>query len=240
MATRYKISCMTVIAVLVFILAPNSNYGAAEDRRTTIAEQSLFTPGRNEGIYEKPDPVKTVKKADVSHLELYGTVILGDKRSALIYDNSQQKMDEAQKQDGNKRAGVYYLGDSLGGYVITAIEEKRVVLDYCGEKVTLTLREGKKPAQGDVTPLEEATAGQQERAPEREDRRDLSAVPNTPVTSPIMSQEEAEEIVEFSREILDDMQKGGQDSDHEAIEEKKEELRKMFMEKLESTQAENR
>ena len=48
-----------------------------------------------------------------------------------------------------------------------------------------------------------------------------------------MSPEEADEIVEYSKEILEDIEQGGENVDQGAIDLKKEELRKMFMEKLE-------
>jgi hypothetical protein len=59
---------------------------------------------------------KRSKRPDTSNLELFGTIIMGDKKSALIYDNSKQKIDNVQKQVKNKRAGVYYLGDTIGGF----------------------------------------------------------------------------------------------------------------------------
>jgi hypothetical protein len=235
-----KISCLTAIATLVLILAPASNHWAAEDPQGTISEQNPFSPGRNEGVPEKPDSGKISKKPDTSHLELYGTIILGDKKTALIYTH---KPGTGQQQDKNKRAGVYSLGDSIAGYVISAIEEKRVVLDYHGEKVTLTLREGKEPARGDYTPLEEEKPEPpvpakrkprvEEETPGKQDRKKPGSVPKAGIKSPIMSPEEAEEIVEFSKEILEDIEKGGKDVDQEAIEEKKEELRKRLIEKLE-------
>jgi len=229
MNTMCKIFCLTAITTLVFIFPPAAHHCGAEDPQPTISEQNQL----------KSDSAKKSKKADASHLELYGTVILGDKKSALIYDNTKQQ------QDKNKRAGVYYLGDSLGGYVISAIEEKRVVLDYKGEKVILTLSEGKKTTRGDYTPLEKKsvppTSGKRrpqvkEGTPGKEDREKADSAPKAEIKSPIMSPEEAGEIVEFSQEILDDMQKGGEDVDQAAIDAKKEELRKMFMEKLERSQ----
>jgi hypothetical protein len=220
----------------VFIFPPVSHHCAAEDPQPTISEQDQL----------KSDSAKKSKKADVSHLELYGTVILGEKKSALIFDNSKQRMDGVQEQDNNRRAGVYYLGDSIGGYVLSAIEEKRVILDYQGEKVTLTLSEGKEATTGEVTPLEEkkpgpATPPQQKAGGQGEKRKKsgtkkFSTEPVAPVDSPIMSPEEAEEVVEKSREILEDIKKNKGDVDQAAIDAKKEELRKLLMEKLEKQQ----
>ena len=158
-------------------------------------------------------------------------------------------MDGGQQQDQNKRAGVYYLGDSIGGYVISAIEEKRVVLDYKGEEVILTLSEGKTPARGDYTPLEKASeppastkakAGGQKEKPKKSGKGKYSTEPSAPVNSPIMSPEETEEVMEKSREILDDIKKNKGDVDQAAIDAKKEELRKLLMEKLEKQQEQDK
>ena len=89
MTTMCKISCLTAIATLVFIFPPASNHCAAEDPQPTISEQNPL----------KSDSAKKSEKADASHLELSGTVILGDKKSALIFDNSKQRMDGGQQQD---------------------------------------------------------------------------------------------------------------------------------------------
>jgi hypothetical protein len=118
------------------------------------------------------------------------------------------------------------------------------VLDYKGEKVVLTLSEGKKTTRGDYTPLEKKSVAptSEKRRPQvkegtgKEDREKADSAPKAEIKSPIMSPEEAGEIVEFSQEILDDMQKGGEDVDQADIDAKKEELRKMFMEKLERSQ----
>ena len=234
MTTMCKISCLTAIATLVFIFPPASNHCAAEDPQPTRSEQNQL----------KSDSAIKSKKADASHLELYGTVILGEKKSALIFDNSKQRMEGEQQQDKNKRAGVYYLGDSIGGYVISAIEEKRVVLDYKGEEVILTLSEGKKTTRGDYTPLEKASeppaSGKLTPRAEKGDREKPDSAPKAEIKSPIMSPEEAEEIVEYSKEILEDIEQGGENVDQGAIDLKKEELRKMFMEKLERAEETNK
>lgn len=240
MTTMYNISCVKVIATLVFVLVTASNHCAAENPPAVAAEQNLFRQDRGEGVTEKPDSEKMGKKPDTSHLELYGTVILGDKKSALIYTH-EQKTDKSQNQKRNKKAGVYSLGDSIGGYVISVIEEKRVVLDYQGEKVTLTLRKGKGPATGDVTTLEEeepepTKSSQRKVGVQEEKRKKSGSEPAAPMKSLIMSPEEAEEIVEFSEEILEDIRKSKGEVDRAAIDEKKEELKKRLMEKLEGKQ----
>lgn len=242
MTTMCNISCLKAITIFMFILTTASNHCAAEDPDAIISDQNLSRQDRSERVLEKSDSRKRGKKPDTSHLELYGTIILGDKKTALIYTHK-QKTDKGQQQDKNKRAGIYSLGDSIGSYVISAIEKRKVVLDYHGEKAILTLREGKESTRGDYTPLEEekseppASAKRNPRVkegtPEKQDREKPGSVPKAARRSLIMSPEEEEEIVRFSKEILEDIQEGGTDVDQEAIEGKKEELKKRLLEKLE-------
>ena len=243
MTTMCNISCLKAITIFMFILTTASNHCAEEDPDAIISDQNLSRQDRSERVLEKSDSGEMGKKPDTSHLELYGTIIMGDKKTALIHTHK-QKTDKGQQQDKNKRAGIYSLGDSIGSYVISAIEEKKVVLDYHGEKVILTLREGKESTQGDYTPLEEekseppAPAKRKPRVkegtPEKQDMEKPGSVPKAAVRrSLIMSPEEEEEIVRFSKEILEDIKEGGADVDQEAIEGKKEELKKRLLEKLE-------
>jgi len=242
MTTMCNISCVKAITLLVFILTTAATHCAAEDSDAIISDQNLFRQDRSGRVPEKSASGKMAKKPDTSHLELYGTIILGDKKTALIYTHT-QKTDKGQQQDKSKRAGIYSLGDSIGSYVISAIEKKKVVLDYHGEKAILTLRKGTDSTRGDYTSPEEeksepsAPAKRKPRVkegtPEKQDREKPGSVPKTAVKSPIMSSEEAEGIVAFSEEILEDIQEGGTDKDQKAIEEKKEELRKRLLEKLE-------
>ena len=240
MAIIRTISCLTALVTLLCIITVVPNQCRAEDPQPATAEKNLFKTDNDPGVSQKSDPSKKAKKADASHLELYGTVILGEKKSALIFDNSKQQMDGGKK----RRAGVYYLGDDIGGFVISAIEEKRVVLDYKGEEVILTLSEGKTTSREDYTPLDEAS-GQRKPpvisgGPEKGEREKPGSEPTPEITSPIMSPEEAEEIVEYSKEILHDIEQGGENADQAEIDAKKEVLKKMFMEKLERAEEERK
>ena len=136
------------------------------------------------------------------------------------------------------------MGDSIDGYVISAIEEKRVVLDYYGEKLTLNLHEAKESAKEDIIPLDEAkpeqTKSEKQKPPLKEessaiqDMQKSSAIPEALPKSPVMPSEDTE-IVEFSQKILDKMKERESDLDQETIKEMKEKLREQFMEKLEGT-----
>ena len=115
----------------------------AADTYAIISEKNLFRPDRTEWVINKPDAKMMDKKVDIDKLSLYGTIIIGDKKSALIHDKKAKKKD--------KKSELYSLGDYIGGYVLAAIDEKRVVLDYYGEKETLYLHEGKEPPK-DIPP----------------------------------------------------------------------------------------
>jgi len=134
----------------------------AADPYDVISKKNLFRPDRKEWIIDKPDGAMVDKKVDISKLELYGTIIVGDKKNALIFDKgANEKSAPKGRRAGkpaspaDKKAELYALGDYIGGYVISSIKEKRVVLDYYGEKVTLYLHEGKEPTKGEVTPLDD-------------------------------------------------------------------------------------
>ncbi len=147
-------------ALLVSIFLMSSQSWGAADPYAVISKKNLFRPDRTEWILEKSDGKMVDKKIDTSKLSLFGTVIVGNKKSAIIHDKdagkAAGKKNPAEEPAGKKNE-IYSLGDYIGGYVISAIEEKKVVLDYYGEKVTLNLHEGKEAAKGDYTPIEDST-----------------------------------------------------------------------------------
>ena len=76
-----KVAAVTVSTVLF-------SWAAAEaaDPYDVISKKNLFRPDRKEWILDKPDETMLDKKVDASKLELYGTIIVGDKKNALIFD----------------------------------------------------------------------------------------------------------------------------------------------------------
>jgi len=96
------------------------------------------------------------KKIDTSKLALFAPSSQATKRAPSFTIKTQTRRGKNVQQEaaGGKKNEIYSLGDYIGGYVISAIEEKKVVLDYYGEKVTLNLHEGKEAAKGDYTPIE--------------------------------------------------------------------------------------
>lgn len=228
----------------------------AADPYEVISKRNLFRPDRKEWILDKPDGAVLDKKVDTSKLELYGTIIVGDKKHALIFDKgSDEKSAPGGRRAGrrgqkptDKKAEVYALGDYIGGYVISAIKEKRVVLDYYGEKVTLYLHEGKEPTKGDVTPLDTGRPKPQQVRPKPAARKariaqeaerkkmeeELAAgnIPEALANSPFMSQENMKKLLEFNKEVMEDLKQSGGELDQTAIKEKVEQFRERFMDQM--------
>ncbi len=63
----------------------------AADTYAIISEKNLFRPDRTEWVIDKPDTKMMDKKVDIDKLSLYGTIIIGNKKSALIHDKKQRK-----------------------------------------------------------------------------------------------------------------------------------------------------
>jgi len=250
-----KVTAVTVTTV-VFSWATVE----AADPYDVISKKNLFRPDRQEWIIDKPDETMLDKKVDTSKLELYGTIIVGDKKNALIVDKGTQGKGPPQrgKRPADKKAELYALGDYIGGYVISSIKEKRVVLDYYGEKVTLYLHEGKEPTSGDVTPLEDERPQPKTRAKAKarpkpkvksaaqrvqEQQQKTAAekmteqlaegqIPEALANSPFMSQENMKKLLDFNKEVMEELKESGGELDQAAIKDKVEKFRERFMDNM--------
>jgi len=213
----------------------------AADPYAIISEKNLFRPDRKEWVIEEQDSKIVDKKIDPNELELYGTIIIGDKKSALIHDKKSKSKGRGKAKENNKQAEIYSLGDYVGGYVVSAIGEKRVVLDYYGEKVTLYLHEGKESPKGDVTPLSEEKpklkkikqrAEKKEKKDKMHDMLTSGKIPEALANSPFMSEENMKKILDFNKEIMEELKESGGTLDQEAIKEKVGKFRERFMEEI--------
>jgi len=137
-----------------------------------------------------------------------------------------------------------------------------VVLDYYGEKVTLYLHEGKEPTTGEVTPLEEEKPKPQvkprpksaaQRAKEAKEAKkaqgsqavfeaekkrmeeQLAAgnIPEALANSPFMSQDNMKKLLEFNKEVMEELKESGGELDQAAIKDKVEQFRERFMNDIE-------
>ncbi len=207
----------------------------AADTYAIISEKNLFRPDRAEWVIDKPADTKMMdKKVDIDKLSLYGTIIIGDKKSALIHDKKAKKKD--------KKSELYSLGDYIGGYVLAAIDEKRVVLDYYGEKETLYLHEGKEPPKDipppppppEEKPKPKTAIKKVKEKDKNKMKKSLAAgkIPEALAKSPFMSEDNMKKILEFNKEIMEEMKGTGGNLDQEAMKEKVEQFRERFMDEM--------
>ena len=260
-----KVLLLKATTVAIGTLVFSGVTADAADSYEVISKKNLFRPDRQEWILDTPDAMMVDKKVDTSKLELFGTIIIGDRKSALIYDNntkgkaagkvsksSKSRSRSTTKGKAGKKAELYALGDYIGGYVISSIEAKRIVLDYYGEEEILYLHEGKEPTRGEVTPLEEAKPrrttkkparkpvkdrGQKDKdlrkqAKEMEEQLAAGEVPEALANSPFMSQDNMKKLLDFNKEIMADLKETGGDLDQSAIKDKVEQFRDRFMSEM--------
>ena len=248
--------CVAYAAALFLSTAAISSQGwGAADPYAVISKKNLFRPDRTEWIQEGSGGKAADKRIDTSKLSLFGTVIVGNKKSAIIHDKEADKTagkKNPEEDTADKKKEVYALGDSIGGYVISAIEEKKVVLDYYGEKVTLNLHEGKETVKGDFTPIETAPPPQppgvtppkplKQRVQEQQEQRKVKEemeeqlaageIPEALANSPFMSQENMKKLLDFNKEIMGELKDSGGNMDQSAIKDKVEKFRDRFMEEM--------
>ena len=236
MNNMFYLNVFTLITAMLFSIAKTA---VAADPYAIISEKNLFRPDRTEWVIEKTDSKMLDKKIDTSKLELFGTIIIGDKKSALIYDKQINKNDKSKKRNKSqkKKAELYSLGDYIGGYVVSSIDAKRVVLDYYGEKTTLYLHEGKEPTKGDVTPIEEEKPRPRKPKPRQKTKKGKPKspkqnIPEALAKSPFMSEENMKKVLDFNKEIMEELKESGGNLDQEAVKEKVEKFRDRFMEEM--------
>jgi hypothetical protein len=249
-----------IIALLVWSI-PLAGF-AEKDSYKIISEKNLFRPDRSEWIIDKAESNLPEKEVDPDKLELFGTIIVGDEKRALIYKEEKKtkgkrtrKSSRSRRSRRRKEAELYSPGDYLGGYVISEIDEKEVELDYFGETLTLYLHEGKEPGVGEVTPLgvkkpktrrkprkspktKSKSRSKKEKvstlrmAKEMEKQLASGKIPEELANNPFMSKENMKQLLDFNKEIMSDLRDSGGTLDQAAIKEKVEAFRDRFMEKM--------
>jgi hypothetical protein len=198
------------------------------DPNSIISEKNLFRPDRKDWVMddatalgEKDRGQKKVKPK----LQLFGTIIIGDKKRAII------RMPQPAKGMANRE--IYTPGDYIGDYVLQEVEERKAVLDYYGEKVTLLLSEDKVRPKGDRTEIAAATPPPAPVAPVaagapvsaeteaktsalreaiEQARQGIKPPPATTADgliriNPFMSRQERKEAIEHNRKLLEERRK---------------------------------
>ena len=235
-----KISCMQVINILAFILVSTSKPVAAEAPYDIISKKNLFRPDRSEWVIEKKDNKPVEKKIDPDKFKLRGTIIVGDNKSALIY-NKKAKV-KGRRNRKAKKTKLYSPGDYMGGYIISAIDEGRVILDFYGEKEILYLHEGKESPEMNTSssPAETHTkkitkkqkAELKKKASKMQAMLKSGKIPEALAKSPYFSKETLKKVLEFNKDIMEEVRESGGNLDQEAIKEKVEQFRDQFMAKM--------
>ncbi len=117
-------------------MPPDSNYGI-------VADKNLFSPNRSEALPEKPKPVAEPGPLKISEkmIFLYGVVLMGDQKKALISNP------ESGTQAGKKPAKEKWvkIGDTMGKFSVAEIGKDRIILADGANKHEILLYDKNKP-----------------------------------------------------------------------------------------------
>lgn len=94
-----------------------------------IAAGNLFHPSRS---MKKKPAVTSRPVADSELPQLFGTVIMNEKKFAILEDRS------------TKKSSLYKVNDAVSGFIIARILENKVILQKDGESIEVNLRADKK------------------------------------------------------------------------------------------------
>lgn len=95
-----------------------------------IASKNLFHPSRSSINKKPPEVTRPVSKNDIP--QLFGTIIMDDKKLAILEDQS------------TKKSILYKVNDSVSGFIVSQILENKVILKKGGESIEVNLRADKK------------------------------------------------------------------------------------------------
>jgi hypothetical protein len=134
-----------------------------------IASGNLFNPSRSGKA--KTGVQSTQSPPPKNEPKLFGTIIIGDRKSAIIEDPE------------SKSRKTFGLQDVIGGYVVSDIQEDKVVLLWGTDPITIRLRDDKgiaAPKRRQVTQAPKRTETREPRTRRRRPRRSRSSVPPPP------------------------------------------------------------
>jgi len=149
-----------------------------------IASANLFNPSR---ASKKEEAKVSAAPMPRNQPKLFGTIISGDKKMAILEDPS------------TRERKTFGLNESVGGFLVSDIQENKVVLSWSGEEVTVQLREDKgvKPLPKREVPQRAVQRGTAPRAPRdqnaaqrrrrrpRRTRTNVTPTPPAPVPEPV-------------------------------------------------------
>jgi hypothetical protein len=114
-----------------------------------VAEKNLFSSDRSEVVPEKPTQKSGPLKISEKMVFLYGVVVMGDRKKALI--SNPESGSEANKKSGAKEKWVA-LGDTLGNFNVADIQKDRIILADGANKHEILLYDKNKPARKITAP----------------------------------------------------------------------------------------
>jgi len=109
---------------VLFLLAPLCSPLRVCAEEDVLIEKNLFSPERKKWVMEDPKdkkPEAEKVKKEIADITLFGTVIAGEERYAVLRSKKKAKPDVDSKTP-------YAVGDYVSGFLVAAIEPKRVVL----------------------------------------------------------------------------------------------------------------
>lgn len=97
-----------------------------------IASNNLFHPSRS-SVEDSPQIATPVSESEIP--QLFGTIIMGDRKLAILEDKAA------------KKSSLYEVNDSVSGFLVAQIGLDRVILQRGGESIDVNLRTDKKISQ---------------------------------------------------------------------------------------------
>ena len=103
-----------------------------------IIEKNLFDPERGAGRSQQTE-ASAVAAQRIRSMTLLGTAILGDSRYAIMQSPSASRAPATKSQPGNSGQMRLKLGDTLEGFRLSEIGEKKVVFTRGASRVEVTM-----------------------------------------------------------------------------------------------------
>ena len=117
-------------------MPPDSTY-------SIVAEKNLFSSDRSEVVPEKPTQKSGPLKISEKMVFLYGVVVMGDQKKALI---SNPETGSATNKKSVAKEKWVTLGDTLGNFNVADIQKDKIILADGANKHEILLYDKNKPA----------------------------------------------------------------------------------------------
>ncbi len=123
-----------------------------------IAKKDPFDPARGQGEYPELD--NFVSEGGLKdRFQVYGTIIVGNKRRAFLKVKSPQGPGIKRKRDQKQLIRTVSIGDLVDGWKIVGITNKGIVLESEDEKVFIGVFETLKKERASATPVDLGVPG---------------------------------------------------------------------------------